>query len=298
MQVKIIFYICGKYFIMVYDCFIFFNELDLLEIRFNELNDVVDKFVLVEADRTFQYKPKSFIFEENKERFSKFLDKIIYIKITKYPVFIPIINPFSPWKIEFFQRDSILKGLVDCKPDDIILISDVDEIPKAEVIKKRLLNGVDKIYGLKMDMFMYFFNNKLVFDSGSNMDKEESKEGIWHCTALLPYSFLKRRPYKIRKTIMRTKRRGEVYEIIPNAGWHFTYIGGVKKIIEKLEAFSHTEYNLEKYKSEKNIIELIKNGKDLFGRDLEFKIVDADYSFPKYINTEEARNRFNKFFFS
>ena len=283
---------------MVYDCFIFFNELDLLEIRLNELDDVVDKFVLVEADKTFQYKPKPFIFEENKERFSKFLHKIIHIKLTEYPLFIPVINPFSPWKIEFFQRNSIVKGLINCNPDDIILISDVDEIPKAEVIKQRLSEGVNKIYGLKMDMFMYFFNNRLVFDPDSRMDKEESKNGIWHCTAMLPYKLLKKKPFKIRKTVMRTKRRGEVYEIIPNAGWHFTYIGGVKKIIQKIEAFSHTEYNLEQYKSEQNIIELIESGKDLFGRDLEFEIAGDNYLLPKYLNTQESRDKYKEHFFT
>lgn len=283
---------------MVYDCFIFFNELDLLEIRLNELDDVVDKFVLVEANKTFQYKPKPFIFDENKERFSKFLHKIIHIKLTEYPLFIPVINPFSPWKIEYFQRNSILKGLVNCKPDDIILISDVDEIPRAEVLREKIAQGVSKIYGLKMDMFMYFFDNRLIFDGGSNMDKEESKNGIWHCTVLLPYKLLKKKPFKIRKIIMRTKRKGEVYEILPNAGWHFTYIGGVEKIVEKIEAFSHTEYNLEEFKDEKNIIKLIKNGKDLFGRDLEFEIVGTHYRFPEFLNTEEVRHRFKEYFFS
>ena len=282
---------------MVYDCFIFFNELDLLEIRLNELNDVVDKFVLVEADRTFQNKPKPFIFEENKERFAKFLDKIIHIKLTKYPFFIPIINPFSPWKLEFYQRDSILKGLVNCNSDDVILISDVDEIPNSNVLKQLLDKGVSKIHGLKMDMFMYFLNNKLIYDGGSNMTKEESKDGIWHCTALLPYKLLKNRPYRIRKIIMRTKRRGEVYEIIANAGWHFTYLGGVKKIIQKLEAFSHTEYNLQQYKDEKNILDLIQNGKDLFGRDLEFEIVDESCNFPKYLKSEDGLDKFKEFFF-
>ncbi|PZX94831.1 hypothetical protein DOS84_04560 [Flavobacterium aquariorum] len=281
---------------MVYDCFIFFNELDLLEIRLNELNDVVDKFVLVEADRTFQNSSKPFIFEENKERFSGFLDKIIHVKISKYPLFVPIFNPFSPWKIEFFQRNSIVKGLVDCKPDDIILISDVDEIPDASVIKKYIHQGINKIYGLKMDMFMYFLNNKLVFDSGSNMTKEESIDGIWHCTAMVPYRLFKKKPFKIRKTIMRTKRRGEVYEIIPNAGWHFTYVGGVKKIIQKLEAFSHSEYNLAEYKDEKSIIELINTGKDLFGREMEFEVISKDSNLPKYLKTKEGYNKFEKLF--
>lgn len=281
---------------MVYDCFIFFNELDLLEIRLNELNGVVDKFVLVEADRTFQNTEKSFIFEENKERFSKFLHKIIHIKLTKYPLFIPIINPFSPWKLEFFQRDSVVKGLVDCKPNDIIMISDVDEIPNPAVIKNQLKKGINKIYGLKMDMFMYFLNNKLTFDGGSNMTKEESEDGIWHCTALLPFKLLKKKPYRIRKIIMRTRRRGEVFEIIANAGWHFTYVGGAKKIIEKLESFSHTEYNLDEFKNIETISELIKKGKDLFGRNMEFEVVDLSYNLPTYLKTAEAQQKFKDLF--
>ena len=282
---------------MVYDCFIFYNELDLLEIRLNELNNVVDKFVLVEASRTFQNNPKPFFFEDNKERFAKFLDKIIHIKITKYPFFIPIINPFSPWKLEFFQRDSILKGLVNCNLDDVVLISDVDEIPNSIVLKQSLDKGISKIYGLKMDMFMYFVNNKLIYEEGSNMTKEEAKDGIWHCTALLPYKLLKKRPHKIRKIIMRTKRRGEVYEIIANAGWHFTYLGGVEKIIQKLEAFSHSEFNLNEFKDERNILKLIKDGKDLFGRDIEFEIVDEDYKFPKYLKSKEGLDKFKDFFY-
>ncbi len=283
---------------MVYDCFIFFNELDLLEIRFNELNGVVDKFVLVEADRTFQNLPKPFIFDENKQRFSKFLDKIIHVKLTKYPFFFPIINPFSPWKLEFYQRDSVIKGLVNCKPDDIILISDVDEIPNPTVLQSMIDGGIDKIYGLKMDMFMYFLDNKLIFDGGSNMTKAESTQGIWHSTAVLPYRLLKKRPHRIRKIIMRTRRRGEVYEIIPNAGWHFTYVGGVKKIIQKLEAFSHTEYNLPQYKNEESISEIIANGKDLFGRDLQFEIEHDTTKLPLYLQNPAVTEKWANLFFN
>ena len=283
---------------MVYDCFPFFNELDILEIRLNELYDVVDKFVLIEADRTHQNKPKPFVFEENKERFAKFSDKIIHIKVTKYPLFIPLINPFSAWKIERYQRDYIKKALVDCQPEDIILISDLDEIPNSIVLKQLINKGISKIYGLKMDMFIYFLNNKLIFDGGSNMDKEEAKSGIWHSTAVLPYKLLKKSPSKIRRIIMRTKRRGEVYEIVPNAGWHFTYIGGVKKIVEKLEAFAHAEYNLQQYKDENHILELIKSGKDIFGRDLEFEIIEDKEFLPNYLKSPESIDKYKDFFFS
>ena len=283
---------------MVYDCFIFFNELDLLEIRLNELNEVVDKFVLIEANKTFQNNHKPYYFEENKERFSPFLDKIIHIKLDKYPLFIPIINPFTPWKLEFFQRNSIVKGLVNCKPEDIVLISDVDEIPKASVLKEMLANGIDQIYGLKMDMYMYFLNNQLIYDGGSSMTIEQSKDGIWHCTAVLPYKLLKQKPNRLRKIIMRTRRRGEVFKIIPNAGWHFTYLGGVKDIIKKLEAFSHTEFNNDTFKSQEKIEEYITTGKDLFGRDMQFKMLDNLETLPKFIQENANNPKYKEYFFT
>lgn len=277
---------------MVYDCFIFFNELDLLEIRLNELKDVVDKFVLVEADRTFQNNPKPFIFEQHKERFSQFLDKIIHVKLTSYPLFLPLINPMTPWKIEFYQRNSIITGLKDAQPEDVIIISDVDEIPDAGVIKEFAEKGADGIYGLKMDMYMYFLNNKLVFDKHANMDREEAKSGIWHCAAVMPFKMLKKKPNAYRKTIMRTKRRGEVYKIIPNAGWHFSYIGGFEKIRAKLEAFSHTEYNTDEYKNEDMINRMITSGQDIFGREMEFEIVGTGGHYPEYLKTEAAQQKY------
>ena len=283
---------------MVYDCFIFFNELDLLEIRLNELNEVVDKFVLVEADRTFQNNSKPYYFEENKERFERFLDKIIHIKLDKYPLFIPIINPFTPWKLEFFQRNSIVKGLVDCKPDDIIIISDVDEIPRAKVLQEMITKGVHQIYGLKMDMYMYFLNNQLIYDAGSSMTVEQSKDGIWHCAAVLPYKLLKLKPNKIRRIIMRTRRRGEVFKIVPNAGWHFTYLGGVEKIIRKLEAFSHTEYNNDHFKSEEKIEEFITTGKDLFDRDMQFTVLKTLETLPNFVQENAKSEQFKEYFFT
>ena len=70
---------------MIYDCFMFFNELDVLEIRLNELYHAVDKFILVEATKTHAGKDKTLFFNENKQKFSKFLDKIQHIIIDEYP---------------------------------------------------------------------------------------------------------------------------------------------------------------------------------------------------------------------
>lgn len=113
---------------MVYDCFCFYNELDLLEIRLNILNGCVDKFVLVEATRTQRNNPKPLYFAENKERYKKFEDKIIHLVLDEYPEHI------EQWTIENLQRNYIMKGLEQCSDDDIILISDLDEIPRPEYI--------------------------------------------------------------------------------------------------------------------------------------------------------------------
>lgn len=281
---------------MVYDCFIFFNELDLLEIRLNELDEVVDYFVLVEANRTFQNNHKPYYFDENKERFSQFLPKIIHIKLDKYPLFIPIFNPFTPWKLEIYQRNSILQGLKNCEKEDIILISDVDEIPKASLIKETISNGINQIYGLKMSMFLYYFNNQLIYDAGTLLSIDEAKDGIWHCSALLPFKLLKKKPQKIRKTIMRTIRRKEVYKILPDAGWHFTYIGGVQKIIEKLEAFSHSEFNNEEFKNKEKIEQQLKSGHDVLGRDVKFNVLTDLSSLPKYLQKESTLEKFKDYF--
>src|ERR1700679_2349278 len=106
---------------MIYDCFTFFNELDILEIRLNVLKNVVDKFVLVEATRTFQGKEKNLFFEENKIRFKEFEDRIIHIVIDTYPV----NEGNSAWFLEDYQRNMIMDGLKNCTEYDRILVSDV-----------------------------------------------------------------------------------------------------------------------------------------------------------------------------
>ena len=121
---------------MIYDCFSFFNELDILEIRLNTLNEVVDKFVLVEAPWTFTGNPKPLYFEENKERFKLFLDKIIHIVADQPPVSPTVTERENAWIRESHQRNSINAGLNNAKNNDLIIISDLDEIPNPQIIKK------------------------------------------------------------------------------------------------------------------------------------------------------------------
>lgn len=95
---------------------------------------------------------------------------------------------------------------------------------------------------------------------------------------------------------MRTIRRKEVYKILPNAGWHFTYIGGVQKIIEKLEAFSHSEFNNEEFKNKEKIEQQLKSGQDVLGRDVKFNVLTDLSSLPKYLQNEFILEKFKDYF--
>ena len=105
----------------IYDCFTFYNELDLLELRLTELYDFVDHFVLVEADTTYTSRPKPFYYEENKSRYSQWADKIIHIKVTDMP------HDPDAWVNDRWQRDQIMRGIVEADDDDIIIVEDADE---------------------------------------------------------------------------------------------------------------------------------------------------------------------------
>ena len=114
---------------MVYDCFQFFNELDILKIRMNVLNDVVDRFVISESTVTFSGKKKPLYFAENRERFSEFDDKIVHQIVQDTP-------DVDPFQRDSFQKCAVKRPLEKmCTDDDIIIFSDVDEIPNPEVLK-------------------------------------------------------------------------------------------------------------------------------------------------------------------
>ncbi len=116
----------------IYDCFTFYNEFELLELRLKSLWDVVDYFVIVEADRKHTGEPKVFNFWTRQEDFKEFLPKLRFV-----PAYLSNV-PFKgtgDWSIENAQRNAIMNGLIDAQPDDLILVSDLDEIPAPDVLK-------------------------------------------------------------------------------------------------------------------------------------------------------------------
>ena len=126
---------------MLYDCFVFHNEFDLLEIRLREMGDLVDRFVLVEADQTQRGSPKPFFFDENRERFSAWKDKIVDLQVRLPDELPPALGVYKnrrkkDWERENYQRNCIAQGLDTCRPDDLVLLSDVDEIIRADVLDR------------------------------------------------------------------------------------------------------------------------------------------------------------------
>ena len=116
----------------IYDCFTFYNEFELLELRLETLWDVVDYFVIVEADRTFTNKPKEYNLLNRRNELAKYLSKIRYVRARYDQQFKGV----GDWSIEIFQRNLIVRGLPDAAPDDLIFISDLDEIPAPDIFSR------------------------------------------------------------------------------------------------------------------------------------------------------------------
>lgn len=247
----------------IYDCLIYNNELDLLHLRLNILNEVVDKFIIVEGNTTFSGNNKSSDYLKNKNKFKEWEDKIIY-KFIDIPT-----SCKTPWDKEIFSRNYCLT-LPIFKDEDIIISSDLDEIPRPEVIKNAISNNWvkdDYHLTLKMDFYMYYINNFMT----SN----------WYGSRIATYKYLKNKSIDdIRET---TEEECKITgPIIENAGWHFSYFGGEETIKHKIESFSHMEFNNQIIKS--NILKNIQNNTDLFNRNISLKIVEiSEKSHPKFL---------------
>ncbi len=238
----------------VYDCFTFWRELDILEMRLNELDGVVDHFVLVEATRTHSGKDKQLFFASNKQRFAKFLHKIIHVVVEDMPR-----QGEDRWLRENFQRNAVMRGLGNAKPNDIVMISDVDEIPRAEVVKRREM-GV-YVY----PMYDYYYNLRNTTED-------------WLGTVSVKRSELTtpQTPQTLRDT-RHTMKRTE------NAGWHFSWIGDEASALEKLASFAHSEYDNADVKTQ--LGQRMADRVDLFGRSPKTFIVEEikEPNFPRYL---------------
>lgn len=253
---------------MIWDCFTFLNELDVLEIRLNELEPVVDRFVLVEATRTFSGDPKPLVFAEHQERFARFLPKLTHVVVGDLPVHA------TTWAREAFQRDAILRGLEGAEPDDVVLIGDVDEIPRAAAVRQ-LVETAEEALVLYMPLFYVKLNLKNV--AGAAHD---------------PLTVAIRR--SLLTTAQEIRRERFALPGVANAGWHFSFLGDETSVRRKIEAYSHQELNRPEFTEESNVRERLEAARDLFDRPgFAWKYVPLDDTFPRFVL--ENRAKFDRF---
>lgn len=270
---------------MVYDCFQFFNELDILKIRLNVLSPVVDKFVISEATETFSGLKKPLYYEENKELFAEFADKIIHVVVEDTP------EGDTHYR-DTFQKNAVTRGLEGCTDDDIIIFSDLDEIPNPDKIRE-ILNDFqeDKIYHFAQRLFYCYLNMEEV--SGSLLSYAGEFDGVvhkkWIGTKMLSYKLL--REQNLLLGDLRFPERKEIGIRVDDGGWHFGYMGGhgekdiKKRVQEKVVSAAHQEYNSKHVLSQ--VTDQIKDGKDIFGRNAKFVRCEIDDSFPPYIREHQ-----------
>ena len=251
----------------VYDCFMFFDEDLIAEIRFNVLDKYVDKFVVVEATRDHAGNPKKLNFKIDK--FKKFKNKIIYYVVDDIPE--KVENYKKGWSPNFFRenfhRNAISRAIEKCASDDLILISDADEIPNLELLKKIKIN---KFAIFKQKNFLYKLN--LMSDEnwlGSSVCyKKYLKSPQW----LRNKRFLRRG--FIRRFFFKT-------QIIENGGWHFTFLKKPEDIQKKMKSYGHGD--LEKFSNLENIKKKIKENKFFIDETINLKKVDLFKNLPKFI---------------
>jgi len=253
----------------IFDCFMYFDEELVVDIRFNTLNEFVDYFVVVESKFTHKGDKRDLKF--NHKKFNKFKDKIIYLiydkppqkiikfksedseeeKSTKY-----ILN--AAYR-ENGQRNYILKGLDDAKENDIILISDVDEIPNLSNVNWNEIK--EKIILFKQDMFYYKFNLRLpdvIWTGTKGCKKKDLMNPQW-------LRNVKDRKYSsFRIDTFFSKNKYSSIKIINNGGWHFSNIKTAKEIEHKLKSYLHHREFDQQPLSVKQIDEIIRNKQAIY----------------------------------
>jgi beta-1,4-mannosyl-glycoprotein beta-1,4-N-acetylglucosaminyltransferase len=253
----------------IYDCFMYFDEEVVVDVRLNTLDEFVDYFVIVESKFTHKGDPRELKF--NHKKFEKFKDKIIYLIYEEKPKEIEEVTKdddedeasrkyiLNALYRENGQRNYIQKGLVDAKENDLILISDVDEIP--DLSKLNFKKVTEKIILFKQDMFYYKFNLRLpnlIWTGTKGCKKKYLINPQW-------LRNIKDRKYSFfRIDTFFSKVKYTNIKIISAGGWHFSNIKTPKEIEHKLRSYLHHREFDEQPLSVEEIDKIIKNKQAIY----------------------------------
>ena len=263
---------------MIYDCFSYLDEDLLLDLRLNILDDYVNYFVIIEGNKTWQNNPKKFKF--NIDKYQNFKHKIKYIKVEDFP------DGDDPYRRENHQRNCIQRGITDATDNDIIMISDLDEIPNPLELPK--FDKKMRYASFKQKNFNYKFN--LLSINNPN----------WFGTRICVKKYLKSpqwlRELKFKKRPFWRIDKFRLNNIIENGGWHFCNLKKPEELLYKYKNLCETndpvnfkEKINEKYLDLKEISHRVKSGLDIIGRDDQFERVDVDNSYPKYFRQNKQK---------
>tara|TARA_Y100000816_G_scaffold288416_2_gene272954 strand:- start:263 stop:1060 length:798 start_codon:yes stop_codon:yes gene_type:complete len=259
----------------ILDCVTYFDEEIILDLRLNILYDHVSKFVITEGEFDHRGNKRKLNFDIKK--YEKFKDKIIYLPVNDFP------DLSDPWKMLTYQRDYSMNEIKKFDDDTYILVSDIDEIPNPETIKE--FTKSKSKYGVFEQLFFYYKLNLL------NTNQIE-----WYGSKICKKKYIKSpdwlRAYKVKQYPWWRFDKPENVEIIKNGGWHFSFLYDEEGIIKKISSFQHKEFDKAEFKDKKKIREKIAKGEDIFNRKFNFKKIDIDTKFPKYLinNLDKYKN--------
>jgi len=250
---------------VIYDCFIYNGEFKMLNFRLHELRDLVDYFVIAESDHTFKGDKRELAYPEQRKAFDTFESKIIYLRHSAVP------HP-DPWANETDLRNHLAVGLLSRKlyPEDVIVLSDVDEIPDTctlERIRRVNFSGIGTFY----QNFHYY-----------NLRCRSTRK--WCGSTFFNYGsgYLKLGFQQLRENRHHLPKVGSDGDFT-SGGWHLSYFGDPQAIIQKIRSFSHQEFNRPRYTDPKVIEDCIRNGRDLlFRKEEQFETIDNPTYVPKH----------------
>ena len=258
----------------IYDCFQYFNEDHMVDLRMNILDPYVDFFVISESTKTHQGHNKKINFDI--KNFPQFKDKIKFL-VADYDKKINFENHTGGESIiEQHQRNYLINGLKDASPEDLIILSDSDEIPDLSKIKN--INKNKKFIAFSQKMFMYKLNLLNVEESGWIGSKITKKKNISSMQDLRNLKFKNYPFWRIDKGHLQ----------IIEGGWHFSFLQTSDQILKKIKSFSHGEFN-NSLLNENSIEEKILKNEDIFGRGFKLKKIDLNENFPKYIYNNQEK---------
>lgn len=272
----------------VFDCTLFFNELDLLEIRLHELAPVVDRFVIAEANTTFSGLPKALHYAENSGRFSAFADRITHVVVDT-----AALGEVGSWERRRRQCEGLLRGLADAAADDVVILSDVDEIvmaPAVAAVRARPPKAWEVLcFELRMSNFFVNLECHVKWlRSGPRAARRAdigSMEGLRRVRGPASGARDVFRALKAWREMGHPIRR----RVIRDAGWHFSYLGGLDAVRQKLDSFAAHDHLPEGTKDPEVIAARMSGARSISfpGHDLLFR--DLDGSFPAYLRGHRDR---------